>query len=110
MSARLRLSALAATPQFFPSQAGVDAWTEKPLTASESDKHVVIYASFGTTQERYVFGNRDNAEAFKKQYPVRVHKNCYNRTCLDCDLCLKKYSGEDETILHESPEVAAQRG
>ena len=91
-------------------QAGIDAWTEKPLAEYDDDKHVIIYAAFGPTQERYVFGNRENAEAFKKQYPVRVHKNCYERTCLDCDLCVKKLTGEDETILHESPEVAAHRG
>jgi hypothetical protein len=91
-------------------QAGVDAWTEKLLSDYDSDEHVIVYASFGPTQERYVFGNRENAEAFKKQYPVRVHKNCYERTCLECDLCVKKFTGEDETIVHESPEAAAQRG
>jgi len=91
-------------------QAGVDSWTEKSLTDYEDEDQVIIYAAFGQTQERYVFGNRENAEAFKKQYPVRVHKNCYGRTCLDCDLCIKRFTGEDETILFESPEAIARRG
>ncbi|MBS10180.1 MAG: hypothetical protein CME19_01085 [Gemmatimonadetes bacterium] len=78
-------------------QAAVDSWTEKPLTEYDNEP-ILVYASFGNLQERYVFGSKENAEAFKKQYPVRVHKNCYERPCVDCDLCIKKYSGEDETI------------
>lgn len=91
-------------------QAGIDAWTEKSLGETEEAKQVIIYAAFGPTQERFVFANRENAEAFKKQYPIRVHKNCYNRTCLDCDLCIKRFVAEDETILKESPEILASRG
>ncbi len=81
-------------------QARVDSWTEKPLSEYEGDP-ILVYASFGNLQERYVFGSIENAEAFKKQYPVRVHKNCYERPCVDCDLCIKKHSGEDETIYKE---------
>ncbi|MBT5830797.1 MAG: hypothetical protein HOH77_11465 [Candidatus Latescibacteria bacterium] len=80
-------------------QAGIDSWTEKPLNEyDDEDEPVIVYASFGPSQERFVFGNEDNAEAFKKQYAVRIHKNCYERPCVDCDLCTKKYNGEDETI------------
>lgn len=78
-------------------QVGVDSWTEKPLTEYK-DEHIIVYAAFGPNQERYVFGSEENAEAFKKQYPVRIHKNCYERSCVGCDLCHKKYSGEDETL------------
>lgn len=87
-------------------QAGVDSWTEKPLTEYEGEP-ILVYAAFGNLQERYVFGNPENAEAFKKQYPVRVHKNCYERPCPDCDLCIKKHSGEDETILKELEATSA---
>lgn len=79
-------------------QAGICSWCEKPLTEVEAEP-VIVYAAFGTTQDRYVFCTDKCNEAFQKQYPVRVHRNCYNRTCLDCDLCIKKYSGEDETFL-----------
>ncbi|MGA1197761.1 MAG: hypothetical protein ACO36I_14815, partial [Candidatus Latescibacterota bacterium] len=78
-------------------QAGIDSWTEKPLSEYEGEP-IIVYASFGPNQERFVFGNEENAESFKKQYPVRIHKNCYERSCVDCDLCLKKYNGDDETI------------
>jgi hypothetical protein len=86
------------------AQAGIDAWTEKPLTDYEGEP-IIIYAAFGPHQERFVFGTKENAEAFKKQYPVRVHKNCYNRPCIGCDLCVKKYTGDDETILKETETV-----
>jgi hypothetical protein len=78
-------------------QTGIDSWTEKPLGDYEEDP-IIVYASFGPNQERYVFGNEENAESFKKQYPVRIHKNCYERPCIDCDLCTKKYNGDDETL------------
>ena len=81
-------------------QAGVCSWCEKSLTEMEEDQEPrIVYASFGVSQDRFVFCSERCEDGFKKQYPVRVHKNCYNRTCLDCDLCNKKYSGEDETIL-----------
>ena len=79
------------------ASAGIDSWTEKPLEDYEGEP-TIVYAAFGNLQERYVFGNEENAQAFKRQYPVRVHKNCYERTCVECDLCIKKFSGDDETI------------
>ena len=84
----------------------VDSWTEKPLSEYD-DEPIIIYAAFGNLQERYVFGTEENAESFKKQYPVRVHKNCYERTCVECDLCIKKYGGEDETIYKDLVEEPA---
>ena len=79
------------------ASAAIDSWTEKPLEDYEGEP-TIVYAAFGNLQERYVFGNEENAQAFQRQYPVRVHKNCYERTCIECDLCIKKFSGEDETI------------
>ena len=80
-------------------QTGICSWCEKPLTETEEDP-VIVYAAFGTSQDRHVFCADKCNEAFQKQYPVRVHRNCYNRPCPDCDLCIKKYSGEDETFLN----------
>ena len=89
-------------------QAGICAWCEKPLDEIEDDgEPVIVYASFGNYQDRFVFCSTKCEEAFKKQYPVRIHKNCYNRTCLDCDLCVKKHGGEDETILQRIDGVSA---
>ena len=87
-------------------QAGICSWCEKYLTEVE-DAPIIVYASFGTYQDRSVFCSEKCEQAFQKQYPVRVHKNCYNRSCIDCDLCVKKYSGEDETLLKRFEETIA---
>jgi hypothetical protein len=79
-------------------QAGICSWCEKGLTQAEEEV-IVVYAAFGSFQDRYIFCSKHCSEAFQHQYPIRVHKNCYNRPCPDCDLCVKKYSGEDETLL-----------
>ncbi len=79
-------------------QAGICGWCEKHLTETEGEP-IIVYAAFGNYQDRYTFCSEKCEEAFKKQYPVRVHKNCYNRSCIGCDLCSKKYSGKDETFL-----------
>ena len=28
-------------------------------------------------------------------YPSRVHRNCYERKCADCDLCIKRHDDDD---------------
>ena len=83
-------------------QTGICSWCEKSL--EEIEETVIVYAAFGNVQERFVFCTEKCNEAFQKQYPIRVHKNCFNRTCLDCDLCAKRYSGEDETIIRKIEE------
>jgi hypothetical protein len=65
---------------------------EKPWEA------IIVYSAFGVYQNRYEFCSERCENAFKRQYPVRVHKNCYDRTCPDCTLCIKKYEGYDETL------------
>jgi hypothetical protein len=79
-------------------QAGICSWCEKNLEQTEEEV-IVVYAAFGSYQDRFIFCSRRCGDAFQHQYPIRVHKNCYNRPCPDCDLCIKKYSGEDETLL-----------
>jgi len=78
-------------------QAGTCSWCEKSL--AEVEETVIVYSAFANLQERFVFCTEKCNESFQKQYPIRVHKNCYHRSCLDCDLCVKKFSGEDETVL-----------
>ena len=55
-----------------------------------------------TTQMRYVFCSNKCNEAFQKQYPIRIHKNCYERSCLDCDLCEKTLPGRRRNL----PQIA----
>ena len=82
-------------------EAGICSWCEKALSEVENDENIIVYAAFATHQNRHVFCSEKCNESFQDQYPIRIHKNCYNRTCLDCDLCLKRFSGEDEAILQK---------
>ena len=61
----------------------------------EQDGFHLVQVAFGTSQERYVFCADTCYEAFRKMYPGRVHRNCYERNCGECNLCIKRY--EDET-------------
>ena len=56
------------------------------------------HVAFGATQERYCFCSDTCYEAFRKMYPSRVHRDCYNRNCADCTLCLKRYTDEAQGI------------
>lgn len=60
----------------------------------ENDGFHLVQAAFGTTQERYCFCCDDCYEAFRKMFPARVHRNCYERDCETCDLCTKRYRNE----------------
>ena len=64
----------------------------------ELDGFHMVQVAFGATQERYCFCTDDCYEAFRKMYPARVHRNCYERSCADCDLCIKRYEDEKEGI------------
>lgn len=56
----------------------------------------LIHVAFGTSQERYCFCSDECYEAFRKTYPSRVHRDCYDRNCNDCNLCIKRYGDEAE--------------
>lgn len=79
-------------------ETGICCWCAKSLSDSEN-ANIIVYAAFGNNQERFVFCTDKCNESFQKQYPIRVHRNCYERPCPDCDLCNKRYPGEDETFL-----------
>ncbi len=73
------------------------AWCSK-VCDPEADGFHMVQVAFGSTQERYCFCCDDCYEAFRKMYPARVHRNCYERSCADCDLCIKRYEDESEGI------------
>jgi len=57
-----------------------------------------VQIAFGSTQERYTFCTDECYEAFRKMYPARVHRDCYERNCADCNLCLKRYDDDVEGV------------
>lgn len=67
-------------------------------TSSDKDGFHLVQAAFGSTQERYIFCSDECYEAFRQMYPSRVHRNCYERSCENCDLCVKRYSDETEGL------------
>ncbi len=58
----------------------------------EKDGFHLVHIAFGTSQERYCFCCDECYEAFRKMYPSRVHRNCYERDCSECELCTKRYA------------------
>lgn len=75
----------------------VCGWCGKE-TSSEKEGFHLVQAAFGSTQERYCFCSDECYEAFRQMYPSRVHRNCYERSCEDCDLCSKRYSDENKGL------------
>lgn len=62
----------------------------------EQDGFHLVQVAFGASQERYCFCSDDCYDTFRKMHPARVHRNCYERNCSDCDLCIKRYGDEAE--------------
>lgn len=75
----------------------VCSWCSK-VADPESDGFHMAQVAFGAMQERYCFCSDDCYEAFRKMYPARVHRNCYERACSTCDLCVKRYEDEAESL------------
>ncbi len=67
-------------------------------TNADKDGFHMAQVAFGATQERYCFCSDECFEAFRQMYPARVHRNCYERPCETCDLCVKRYRDEAEGI------------
>ncbi len=72
-------------------KSGICSWCESDLSASEGDEHREDYVAFGAYQERYVFCSEKCQRSFRRHYPVRVHRNCYEVDCNQCNLCIKRY-------------------
>lgn len=73
------------------------SWCEKDADPKK-EGFSLVQVAFGSSQERYVFCSAECYEAFRKMYPSRVHRNCYERECAECDLCAKRYDDETEGI------------
>jgi hypothetical protein len=73
------------------------SWCSK-VADPEMDGFHMAQVAFGITQERYCFCSDECFEAFRKMYPARVHRNCYEHTCNDCDLCVKRYEDEADGL------------
>lgn len=61
----------------------------------DKDGFHMAQVAFGASQERYCFCCDECFEAFRKMYPSRVHRNCYERSCSTCNLCIKRYEDEE---------------
>ena len=73
------------------TKTGICAWCETPLHDSETDDIFEDYVAFGAFQEHYVFCCEEHQRAFRKRYPSRVHRNCYETDCNSCNLCMKRF-------------------
>ncbi|RKY64365.1 MAG: hypothetical protein DRQ08_07795 [Candidatus Latescibacterota bacterium] len=60
------------------------------------DEYVAVtYVAFGKEQQKFVFCSEKCKQAFQKQYPTRIHRNCYERPCEGCNECIKRYPDEE---------------
>ena len=64
----------------------------------EKDGFHSVHVAFGASQARYCFCQDECFESFKKMYPSRVDRNCYERDCAECDLCVKRYDEDSDAI------------
>ncbi len=77
------------------------SWCEK-VCDPEIDGFHVVQVAFGANQERFSFCSDECYEAFRKMYPSRVHRNCYERDCADCNLCIKRYDDDIASMKKEA--------
>jgi len=87
--------------QLAREERGQCAWCAKPLKRSD-DETRVTFAAFGLYQERYLFCSIHCQTSFQRQYPTRIHRDCYHRDCSKCSECMKKFEDTSyETFLEE---------
>ncbi len=72
-------------------------WCNQPCEPEKDGFHMV-HVAFGASQERYCFCSDDCFEVFRRTYPARVDRNCYERNCAECNLCSKRYDDEAQGI------------
>ena len=72
-------------------KSGICSWCESELSADDTGDNREDYVAFGAYQERYVFCSEKCQRSFRRHYPVRVHRNCYEVDCNQCNLCIKRY-------------------
>jgi hypothetical protein len=74
---------------------GICSWCETSLEETPVAEHGEDYVAFGVFQERYVFCSEKCQRGFRKRYPARVHRDCYEKDCADCELCVKRFECAD---------------
>ena len=67
----------------------------------EGDERRVTFVAFGLYQERYLFCCKEHQKAFQKQYPARVHRDCYHRDCSKCNECNKRFDDTSYEVFLE---------
>lgn len=72
------------------------SWCGKLIEKDNPDEIITVYVAFGIFQERHYFCSFKCKKSFQKQYPARVHRNCYERLCSKCNECIKKYDVSPE--------------
>lgn len=70
---------------------GICSWCESDLGETPTEEHQEDYVALGAFQERYIFCSEKCQRAFRRHYPARVHRNCYEVDCNQCNLCHKRY-------------------
>jgi len=71
------------------------AWCNTPCRHDRDGFHLV-HVALGVFQERHVFCSDECFEAFRRMYPARVHRNCYERSCDGCEFCMKRFVDESD--------------
>ena len=64
----------------------------------EKDGFHSVHVAFGASQARYCFCQDECYESFRRMYPSRVDRNCYERNCAECNLCIKRYDDDSDAI------------
>lgn len=70
---------------------GICSWCNQSLEQTKEEEHGEDYVAFGAFQERYIFCSEKCQRAFRRHYPARVHRNCYETDCNTCNLCIKRF-------------------
>jgi hypothetical protein len=84
---------------------GVCDWCVQALPTDRDDVWET-YAAIGAQQERFRFCTEKCLRSFEKQYPARIHRDCYNRDCRTCEECIKRF---DDTSAKRLPVYGEQR-
>lgn len=72
------------------------SWCDRMIT--NTDKSKELYLAVGIHQNRFVFCSDKCHAAFRKQYPARVHHDCYEKECSECDECIKRYDSSGRRL------------
>jgi len=78
--------------RFQKERTGVCDWCGAGLKELPEDATPLEdYAAFGAFQEKFRFCSEKCLAAFRRQYPTRIHRNCYQTDCNTCYRCIKRF-------------------